>query len=120
MSRRIAATAVALLVLIPLFGVGTAGADSLRDRASLVSGMAGWTSHQSQQSGDRIDGGSWSFDWQRTGKGGLFSAGVMLRRMESDERFVNEDTSEETHVNAKRLIAAVEGTFHISEARVNP
>lgn len=120
MLRRIVATFVALFMLLPLVAAGDAGANELRDGASLISGMAGWTNHQSQQSGDRIDGGSWSFDYQQTGKGGRWSAGVLLRRFESDERFVAEESSEETNVNAKRLVAAAQAAFHLSEARFNP
>ena len=120
MLRRIAALIVALFVIVPVLSAGTAGANELRDGASLVSGMVGWTDHQSQQSGDRINGGSWSFDYARVGKGGRWSAGLLLRRFESDERFTSEGSTEETRVNAKRLVTAVQAAFHITEARFNP
>jgi opacity protein-like surface antigen len=118
--RRFVATIVALSMILPVFIAGSAGANELRDGASLVSGMVGWTDHQSQQSGDRINGGSWSFDYSRVGRGGHWSAGILMRRFESDEAFVSEGSTEETRVNAKRLVTAVQAAFHFTEARFNP
>lgn len=120
MARGIASVSAALFVFSVLLA-GPAMAGELRDGASLISGMVGYTSHESQQSGDQIGGGSWSFDYARVGKGGKWSAGVVMRRMESDEFFQDENAGgQEVRVNAKRLVTAVQGTFFFLDGRFSP
>jgi hypothetical protein len=120
MSRRfLFVVALASALFVPVNSVD-ARAGELRDGGSLLSGMVGWTNHESQQSGDRIDGASWSVDYARIGKGGRWSAGFVMRRFESDENFAVEGTTEETRVNAKRLVTAVQGSFYFSESRISP
>ena len=120
MSRRNSSAIVVLFAMILLFATSPAGALELRDHASLVSGMVGWTHHQSQLSGNDIDGASWSFDYARVGGHGQWSLGVLLRHFESDEKFVDGSSGGEVTKNSKRLVTAARGTFYIRQGRVTP
>jgi opacity protein-like surface antigen len=109
---------VALLVLT--VGPARADGDWLRGGSSLVSGMVGYTTHESEQSGDRIGGGSWSFDYASVNRSERWAVGFALRRLESDESFPSQDGSSTIRINAKRLVAAVQTQWLIYDGRFTP
>jgi opacity protein-like surface antigen len=109
-------TLVSLSVVVPAL----ADAGELRRGASLVSGMAGYTNHESEQSGDRLGGGSWSFDYARMSRSSKWSAGVLLRRFEGDETFDSAAAGNEIRINAKRLLVGAQGRFYFANERFSP
>jgi hypothetical protein len=108
------------LVLLLTIGSARADGDWLRGGSSLVSGMAGYTTAVSAQSGDRMGGGSWSFDYASVNRSEWWAVGFVLRRMESDESFTSEEDGSTIRINAKRLVAAVQPQWFLYEGRFTP
>ncbi len=117
MSRKIR---ICLLVLTAIMiGSSAAFAEGprLRSDGSLVSGMVGYTSHESKNTGDQIGGGTWSFNYSRADVGRNWAAGIVVRRMDTDEEFTN-TSGETTHITAARLIVAMQGRWFATDGRL--
>ena len=117
MNRLMKAGLLVVLGVAALAPHARAGEPGLRDGGSLLSGIAGYTSHESEQSGDQIGGGSWSFNYARVGRGGEWSGGFVLRRLDSDENFQRSD-GRSVQINVARMIAAVQGRWYPTSGRV--
>ena len=107
-------TVLAFAVLVPCASATEA---ELRDGAALLTGAAGYTSHQSQQSGDQIGGGTWSLDYARVGRSGEWSGGFVLRGLNSDESF-ERSNGRKVQINVVRAIAAVQGRWFPTTGRL--
>jgi opacity protein-like surface antigen len=107
-------TVLGVAVLVPCASATEA---ELRDGSALLTGLAGYTSHQSQQSGDQIGGGSWSLSYARVGRSGEWSGGFVLRGLSSDENFQRSD-GREVQINVVRAIAAVQGRWFPTTGRL--
>ena len=113
----VAVLAIAVLAIAVLAPLASAQEAELRDGSSLLSGVMGYTSHVSQQSGDRIGGGSWSLDYARVGRNGEWAGGFVVRRLDSDENFQRSD-GREVQINVSRMIAAVQGRWFPTTGRL--
>ena len=105
---------LAVTVLVPRASALEA---ELRDGGALLTGLAGYTSHQSQQSGDQIGGGTWSLSYARVGRSGEWSGGFVLYGLNSDENFQRSD-GREVQINVVRAIAAVQGRWYPTTGRL--
>ena len=108
-------TVLAVAVLAPSASAIEA---ELRDGAALLTGAAGYTSHQSQQSGNQIGGGSWSLDYARVGRSGEWSGGFVLRGLSTGEDFERGDGTK-VQINVVRAIAAIQGRWFPTTGRLS-
>lgn len=109
---------VAAILLCGLVHVARASEPGLRGGASIVSGLVGYTNYESELSGDRLGGGSVSFNYSRVASNRDWALGLVLRKMESDENYTDSG-GDQIQVNSARLIAGIQGRWFFGRERFN-